>query len=240
MKVRSRVDIRVTYSKTYLYTCSEAALPIDLHLDDAAAANSKMMSAILNSHFYYINVNIARRLITRHMALFLQDGAARRGATRRRRRGRPNYAREIRMAPVFRSRDAWGLRASRFMKIRSVRGVSRTRVAQIPNNFLARIDECYKDNERRNSNSPAGGRDYNGTVIFENSMEMQPVIMKGENEGNAEANARIDYGTATISVFGVLITTRITHVRSRKKGPLRSGMSRVSLSLTTGNVVRSF
>lgn len=29
-----------------------------------------MMSAILNSHFYYINVNIAsaRRLITRHMA----------------------------------------------------------------------------------------------------------------------------------------------------------------------------
>lgn len=38
-----------------------------------AAANSRMMSAILNSHFYYINVDIARRLITRHTAPFLQD-----------------------------------------------------------------------------------------------------------------------------------------------------------------------
>lgn len=56
-----------------LFIYAAAVLSIDLRLDDAA--NSKMMGAILNSHFYYINVNIARRLITRHMALFLQDGA---------------------------------------------------------------------------------------------------------------------------------------------------------------------
>lgn len=67
-----------------LFIYAAAALPIDLRLDDAA--NSKMMSAILNSHFYYINVNIARRLITRHMALFLQDGAE--GGAELRERGR--------------------------------------------------------------------------------------------------------------------------------------------------------
>lgn len=76
-----------------LFIYAVVALPIDLRLN--GAANSKMMSAILNSHFYYINVNIARRLITRHMALFLQDGAE---------GGR--ITREIHAAPVFRPRVA--------------------------------------------------------------------------------------------------------------------------------------
>lgn len=61
----------------------------------SVAANSRMMSAILNSHFYYINVGIARRLITRRTAPFLQNEG--------------NCAHE-REAPIFGFRVAAGWR----------------------------------------------------------------------------------------------------------------------------------